>query len=55
MQGEDWQVFGLEQTGQLGIANAEREGVIEVVTACERRDAEAVRRVERNWLQRLFG
>lgn len=46
-----WQVFGVAQTGQLRIANGRTKDVIEVVTACEARDAEAVRTITRPWWQ----
>lgn len=41
----DWQVFGIEQTGQLAKANGRTADVIEVVTACEARDAAAARHI----------
>lgn len=50
----DWQVFGIEQTGQLARANGRTADVIEVVAACERRDAEAIRQIERSWWRRLL-
>lgn len=49
----DWQVFGIEQTGQLARANGRTSDVVEIVTSCERRDAEAIRRIERPWWRRL--
>lgn len=44
-----WQVFGVEQTGQLSLANARTQDVIAVVSGCEARD----RQVARPWW-RLF-
>ena len=38
----DWQVFGVEQSGQLAKANGRTADVIGIVRACEARDAEAV-------------
>lgn len=50
----DWQVFGIEQTGQLARANGRTADVVEIVTSCEARDAAAVRRVERPWWAKLW-
>ncbi len=49
----DWQVFGIEQTGQLARANGRTADVIEVVTGCEKRDAAAVRQITRPGWRRL--
>ena len=49
----DWQVFGIEQTGQLARANGRTSDVVQIVTSCEARDAAAVRRIERSWWRRL--
>lgn len=49
----DWQVFGIEQTGQLARANGRTSDVVEIVTSCERRDVEAIQRIERQWWRRL--
>lgn len=45
----DWQLFGVAQTGQLNIANADKAAVLETVRRCEARDAAAIREVERPW------
>ncbi|MBK6026037.1 hypothetical protein QOZ96_002469 [Brevundimonas nasdae] len=50
----DWQVFGIEQTGQLARANGRTSDVVEIVTSCEARDAKAVRQIERPWWRRLW-
>jgi len=50
----DWQVFGIEQTGQLARSNGRTADVIEVVTSCEARDAEAVRQITAPWWSRLW-
>ena len=50
----DWQVFGIEQTGQLARANGRTSDVVEIVTGCEARDAAAARQIERPWWQRLL-
>ena len=50
----DWMAFGVAQTGQLRTANGRTTDVVAIVTACERRDAEAVRSIERPWWQRLM-
>lgn len=50
----DWQVFGIEQTGQLARANGRTSDVVEIVTACEKRDAQAIRQIERPWWRRLL-
>ena len=44
-----WMAFGVQQTGQLVTANGRTSDVIAVVTACEARDAAAVREIERPW------
>lgn len=38
-----WIVFGDAQTGQLDLANVEKLGMVEILTACEKRDAETVK------------
>lgn len=45
----DWQVFGVQQTGQLALANDRKQGVIQVVEACEARDITAIRKINRPW------
>ena len=45
----DWQVFGIQQTGQLALANGQKRDAIEIVRTCEARDAAAVREVTRPW------
>lgn len=50
----DWQVFGVEQTGQLARSNGRTADVIEVVRSCEARDAEAVRQITAPWWRRLW-
>lgn len=50
----DWQVFGIEQTGQLARANGRTADVVAVVKACEARDAAAVRQITRPWWRRLL-
>lgn len=50
----DWQVFGVEQTGQLAKANGRTSDVIEIVRSCEARDAAAVRQATRPWYRRLM-
>ena len=49
----DWMAFGVAQTGQLRTANGRTSDVVQIVTACERRDAEAIRQIERPWYRRL--
>ena len=46
--------FGVQQTGQLRIANGRTADVVGIVTACEKRDAEAVRQISRPWWRRLW-
>lgn len=53
-EAERWQVYGIEQTGQLGIANAEKLGALQIIQKCEERDAATVRHINRPWWQRLF-
>lgn len=50
----DWMAFGVAQTGQLRTANGRTSDVVQIVTACERRDAEAIRMIERPWYRRLL-
>jgi hypothetical protein len=50
----DWQVFGIEQTGQLKRANGRTSDVVEIVTSCEARDAASVRHIQRPWWRRLL-
>lgn len=50
----DWQVFGIEQTGQLARANGRTADVLEIVKGCERRDAAAVRQITRPWWRRIL-
>lgn len=38
-----WVAFGDAQTGQLDLANVEKAGMVEILTACEARDAETVK------------
>lgn len=45
----DWQVFGIQQTGQLALANGQKRDAIEIVRTCEARDAASVREVTRPW------
>lgn len=47
-------VFGVNQTGQLRIANGRTSDVLGIVTACEKRDAEAVRQITRPWWRKLW-
>jgi hypothetical protein len=44
----------VETTGRLVIANGRTSDVIGIVTACERRDAAAIREIERPWWRRLL-
>lgn len=41
----DWQVFGIEQTGQLAKANGRTSDVVEIVKTCEARDAASARHI----------
>src|SRR5690606_5324382 len=49
----DWQVFGVEQSGQLAKANGRAADVMGVVRAGEARDAETVEQIGRPWWARL--
>lgn len=51
----DWVAFGDAAIGKLDVANGRTRDAIEVVTRCEQRDREAVKRGSRGWLARLFG
>ena len=50
----DWIVFGDAQTGQLDAANTAGGGVIEIITACEARDAETVKALTRRKVLGIF-
>ena len=50
----DWMVFGVQQTGQLRLANGRTADVLGIVTACEKRDSEAVRQITRPWWRKLW-
>jgi hypothetical protein len=50
----EWQAFGLGQSGQLERANIEKEAIIEIVTGCEKRDAELHRRLTRRKVLGIF-
>lgn len=41
----DWQLYGTGETGQLNIANNNIEAGWAIVSACEKRDAAAARRI----------
>lgn len=51
----DWIVFGDAQTGRLDQANERTTSAIGIVSRCEARDAQAVKRANRGFLGRLFG
>ena len=44
-----WMAFGVEQTGKLRTANGRTSDVIGIVRACEARDVEVVRDIQRPW------
>ena len=50
----DWIVFGDAQTGKLDQANGRTKDAIGIVERCESRDAAAVKKATRSWLDRLF-
>lgn len=50
----DWQVYGVQTTGQLVIANGRTGDVIGIVRSCEARDQASVREIERPWFKRLW-
>lgn len=50
----DWVSFADAQTGRLDIANERTKATIGIVSRCEDRDREAVRRARRGFLARLF-
>lgn len=45
----DAQVFGIEQTGQLNIANRDKADQFAIITSCERRDAASLRKITAPW------
>lgn len=50
-----WIVFGDAAIGKLDQANGRTRDTLDIVTACEARDAAAVRKSTRGWFGRLFG
>lgn len=46
----DWIAFGDAQTAQLDKANGRTADTLSIVSACERRDAEAVKRAKPKFL-----
>lgn len=50
----DWQLYGIGETGQLNKANDDKATGFEIINACERRDAEAQKRLTPPWWQRLL-
>jgi hypothetical protein len=50
----DWISFGDAQTGKLDQANGRTEDAIGIMERCEARDAAAIKRAQRNWIQRIF-
>lgn len=51
----DWIASADAQTGRLDQANGRTRDAIGIVTRCEERDAQAVRRARRGRLGRVFG
>ena len=52
-EAEGWQVFGIEQTGQLAKSNGNTADSIEITERCEARDRAAIRSL-RPWYERLL-
>lgn len=50
----DAQLYGLGETGQLNKANDDKATGFVIINACEVRDAEIRRHIERPWYQRLL-
>lgn len=50
----DWQLYGVAETGQLNRANDDKRTGFAIISACEARDAEVKRRIERPWWMRLW-
>lgn len=46
---QDWREYGIAETGQLNKANDDKAVSLAIVEACEARDAEVKRRIERPW------
>jgi hypothetical protein len=51
----DWQVFGVEQTGQLDKSNGRFVDGISIFEKCEARDAEAVKQIQKRPWWAIFG
>jgi hypothetical protein len=45
----DAQTFGIEQTGQLNIANRDKIDGLTIIRKCEARDAAAARHINAPW------
>lgn len=46
-----WITFGVQQTGQLDKANQIPPDIMEIITKCEARDAEAAKALKKPWYQ----
>lgn len=49
---QDWQLYGVAETGQLNRANDDKQTGFAIINACEARDAEIRRRIEPPWWRR---
>lgn len=50
----DAQLYGLAETGQLNKANDDKATGFAIINACEARDADIRRHIERPWWRRLL-
>jgi len=45
----DWQLYGVAETGQLNRANDDKATGFRIISACEARDTDVKRQLERPW------
>lgn len=50
----DWITYADAVVGRLDVANDRQKSTIHLLTACEKRDAAAVKQARKGWLARLF-
>lgn len=48
-EAQDWREYGIAETGQLNKANDDKTVSLAIIEACERRDAEVKRLIDRPW------
>lgn len=49
-----WQIYGLDETGQLNKANDDKRTGFAIINGCEARDAQIKAHLDRPWYRRLL-